>query len=189
MKDTIVNLDNELDARFDMPDVLCPEDEAVFKDMSIGKIQVWDWDFDNGFRSNSPTPMPQRYPKVTIGRSKFHNVRLIVKDNLGCSDTLVRKLQVVNSCYVAVPNAFTPNNDFNNDYLYPLNAWKATELEFCVYNRYGQLIYRTTDWTKKWDGTFNGVQQPTGTYVWILRYTDRETGQKIFKKGTTLLIR
>lgn len=189
MKDTIIDLDNELDARFSMPDVLCPEDQAEFKDQSIGKILSWDWDFDNGFRSNAPNPLPQRYPKVTIGRAKFHIVQLIVKNNLGCADTLAKKLQVVNSCYIAVPNAFTPNNDFNNDYLYPLNAWKATDLEFAVYNRYGQLIFHTSDWTKKWDGTFKGVPQPTGTYVWILKYTDRETGQKFVKKGASLLIR
>lgn len=188
-KDTLIHLDNELRARFSMPDVLCPEEVAEFKDQSIGKILTWDWDFDNGFRSNSPAPLPQRYPKVTIGRSKFHAVSLIVKNGLGCADTLVKKLQVVNSCYVAIPNAFTPNNDFNNDYLYPLNAWKAADLEFAVYNRYGQLIFRTTDWTKKWDGTFNGIPQPSGTYVWILRYTDRDSGKSIFKKGTTVLIR
>lgn len=188
-KDTILNLDNELDARFNMPDVLCPEDAAEFKDASIGKIQTWEWDFDNGFRSSSTNPLPQRYPKVTIGRSRFHIVQLIVTNDLGCKDTLAKKLQVVYTCYIAVPNAFTPNNDFNNDYLYPLNAWKAGNLEFSVYNRYGQLIFRTTDWTKKWDGTLRGTPQPSGAYVWTLKYIDKDSGQQVFKKGTTVLIR
>jgi gliding motility-associated-like protein len=188
-KDTLVHLDNELDARFQMPDVLCPEDAITFKDASIGKIQGWEWDFDNGFRSSAPDPLPQRYPKIITGRSKFHFVKLVVKNDLGCLDTLVKKLQVVYSCYIAVPNAFTPNNDHNNDYLYPLNAWKATRLEFSVYNRYGQLIFRSTDWTKKWDGTFNGTPQPSGAYVWTLKYTDGDSGQQLFQKGTTLLVR
>lgn len=189
VKDTVVNLDNELQARFNLPDVLCPEDMAVFKDNSIGKILTWNWDFDNGFRSIAKEPLPQRYPKLSVGRSRYHLVQLIVKDNIGCADTLVKKLQVVYSCYVAIPNAFTPNNDFNNDYLYPLNAYKATNLEFNVYNRYGQLIFRSTDWTHRWDGSFNGQPQPSGTYIWMLKYTDRESGEKIFKKGTTVLIR
>lgn len=189
IKDTIINLDNELDARFNMPNVLCPEDAAEFRDASIGKIRRWEWDFDNGFRSGVPNPMPQRYPKVNIGRSKFHLVQLIVQNDLGCMDTLVKKLEVVYTCYIDIPNAFTPNNDFKNDYLYPLNAWKATNLDFRVYNRYGQLIFQTSDWTKKWDGTFRGTPQPTGAYVWTLQYTDRDSGQRIFKKGSTLLIR
>ena len=188
-KDTVVHLDNELDARFTMPDVLCPEDMAVFKENSIGRIRSWEWDFDNGFRSSAREPQAQRYPKIVTGRSRYHLVRLIVKDDIGCADTLVKKLQVVYTCYIDVPNAFTPNNDFNNDYLYPLNAYKATNLEFTVFNRFGQLLFRTTDWTRKWDGTFNGQQQPTGTYVWILKYTNRETGEKVLKKGTTVLIR
>jgi gliding motility-associated-like protein len=95
----------------------------------------------------------------------------------------------VNTCYITVPNAFTPNNDGKNDHLYPLNAYKAVNLEFNIFNRYGQLIFHTTDWTRHWDGTVNGLLQATGVYVWTLRYSDRDTGQKIFKRGTTVLIR
>jgi len=98
-------------------------------------------------------------------------------------------MKVVNSCYITVPNAFTPNNDGKNDFLYPLNAWKASNLEFFIYNRYGQVIFHSTDWTRKWDGTINGQPQSSGVFVWMLRYTDRETGQQVFKRGTTVLIR
>jgi gliding motility-associated-like protein len=79
--------------------------------------------------------------------------------------------------------------DGRNDYLYPLNAYKTSDLRFTVYNRYGQRMFETRDWTLKWDGTINGVKQPSGTYVWVLTYIDTETGQKIARKGTTVLIR
>ena len=94
----------------------------------------------------------------------------------------------MNSCYIAVPSAFTPNNDGLNDFLYPLNAYKATDLQFRVYDRWGRTVFETRDWTRKWDGTINGVPQPTGVYVWILQYTD-EKKQRIFLKGTAALIR
>ncbi|HEX4850967.1 MAG TPA: gliding motility-associated C-terminal domain-containing protein, partial [Puia sp.] len=86
-------------------------------------------------------------------------------------------------CVIAVPSAFTPNGDGHNDYLYPLNSSKANNLEFRVYNRNGQLIFSSRDGSKKWDGTFNGKAQDTGTYVWTLQYTDKESGKKVFMKG------
>ena len=98
-------------------------------------------------------------------------------------------MRALNNCYIAVPSAFTPNGDGKNDYLYPLNAVKANQLEFKVYNRVGQLVFFTKDWTKKWDGTINGLQQHTGVYAWFLSFTHQDTGEKVFMKGTTLLMR
>lgn len=115
--------------------------------------------------------------------------RLIVQNNLGCFDTAIQKIIIPNSCYIAVPNAFTPNRDGLNDYLYPLNAYKATDLLFRVYNRNGQLVFETRDWTKKWDGTFKGQGADLGTYVWTLQYTHIETGKRVEQKGTTILLR
>jgi gliding motility-associated-like protein len=95
----------------------------------------------------------------------------------------------VTSCYIDVPTAFSPNGDGINDYLYPLSAYKAIDLYFAVYNRVGQKLFETTDWTKKWDGNVKGNPADIGTYVWMLRYTMKESGKKIFRKGTTVLIR
>ena len=95
---------------------------------------------------------------------------------------------MLNTCIIEVPNAFTPNNDGKNDFLYPLNAYKASNLRFRIYNRYGSRIFESSDWTKKWDGKLNGIDQPTGGYVWVLEYTN-PAGIAIFKKGVTLLIR
>jgi gliding motility-associated-like protein len=191
-KDSAVStilLDNELNAAFGFPEILCPEDKAVFTDSSIGKIISWNWDFGNGNTSALQGPLPETYPIVTTERSKLYTIRLIVENNLHCFDTAVHQMKVVNSCYITVPNGFTPNGDGKNDYLYPLNAWKATNLEFYIYNRYGQVVFHTTNWTNKWDGRINGQLQSTGVYVWSLRYTLNDTGERIFKRGTTVLIR
>lgn len=185
--ETIV-LDNELTAAFSFPDVVCPEDRAVFVDKSVGKIQSWAWNFGTGFTSTLQNPGPQQLPAPTTTREAFYTVRLIVQD-AQCSDTVEHRIKAVNTCRIAVPNAFTPNSDGRNDFLYPLNAYKADQLTFKVYNRFGQVVFETRDWTKKWDGTINGRQQPTGTYVWLLQYIDHDTGAAVVKKGTTVLIR
>ena len=186
--EAIVALDNAMDARFGFPRFLCPEDAAVFTDSSIGKIISWNWTFGNGNTSGQQAPEPQRYARPAA-RTKLYPVQLIIENDKNCFDTAMHQVEVVTSCYITVPNAFSPNGDFNNDYLYPLNAFKAVDLQFRVYNRYGQVVYETTDWTKKWDGAFNGQKQPSGTYVWTLSFTHADTKQKIFQKGTTQLVR
>jgi gliding motility-associated-like protein len=60
-----------------------------------------------------------------------------------------------------VPNAFTPNGDGLNDDLYPVNALSLNDLDFRVFNRFGQLIFESRDAAKKWDGKLNGQMQPT----------------------------
>ena len=183
-----VALDNYLKAAFEATSVLCPDDKAVFQNNSIGNILNWDWDFGDGSTDFNQTPPDHNYPLVT-GTEKFFTARLIVENNLGCKDTSMQQIRKLRSCYIAVPNAFTPNGDGINDYLYPLNAFKADNLEFRVYNRYGQLVFETNDWLKRWDGNINGKPQGTGTFVWTLKYTERDTGKKISLKGTSTLIR
>ena len=181
-----VLLDNELNADFETNAVICPNDLAVFKDKSIGHIVSWSWNFDNGNTSNLQSPPSQSY--LTTTATRYVYPRLIIQDNLGCFDTAIQKIVVPNSCYIAVPNAFTPNGDGLNDYLYPLNAYKAMNVHFRVYNRVGQLVFETRDWTKKWDGTFKGQGADLGTYVWILQYIN-EAGKQVEQKGTTILMR
>ncbi|MBS1511426.1 MAG: gliding motility-associated C-terminal domain-containing protein [Bacteroidetes bacterium] len=183
----IINLDNYFKADFEATAIVCPGDLASFKDTSTGRITAWYWDFGNGNTSFLQLPPQQTYPYSNTIRDV--PVRLIVTDNLGCTDTVIHPIKVVGNCYIAVPNAFTPNGDGLNDYLYPLNAYKARNLLFRVYNRFGQLMFETTDWTNKWDGTFKGQGADPGTYVWILQYTNIDTGKRIEQKGSTVLIR
>ncbi|MDB5250616.1 MAG: domain containing protein [Segetibacter sp.] len=181
------DLDNELKANFTFPDVVCPRDLAVFKDTSIGKIVSWNWDFGNGSTSLLKNPEEQIYP---VGvQDKNFRVRLIVGNDRNCFDTAYNRVKVLYNCFIDVPTGFTPNGDGLNDYLSPLNAWKAKNLIFKVYNRFGQLMFQTTDFRRKWDGTFNNLRQQTGTYVWTLQYIHGDTGKPYFSKGTTVLIR
>lgn len=182
-----INLDNELKARFISPEVACPSDLTNFTDTSIGNIISYQWNFGLGFSVYQRNAPAQVYPQAAV--EKNYNVQLIVGNSLGCSDTAMHNLKVVYTCYIAVPSAFTPNGDGINDYLYPLNAYKADNLIFRVFNRYGQLVYATTAWTKKWDGKINGQPQANGTYVWMLIYTEHDTGKKVQQKGTTVLIK
>ena len=174
-------------ANFSGTQFLCkPSDAAIFTDISTGDISSWQWNFGNGQTSAVQNP-PTVYYFLSDNTSTY-TVSLKVADSMGCKDSTFQALKVEGNCYIAVPTAFTPNGDGLNDYLYPLNAYKATNLTFRVYNRFGELIYETKDWTKKWDGTKNSMQQPAGTYIWILDYNDA-ANKKVSLRGTTVLIR
>jgi len=178
---------NAINVKFEAPNILCPKDYAQFLNNSTGDINAWEWQFGDGTGSSFQVPPDHLYPLTGI-ETKF-TVLLIATSSLGCNDTAAQQVDVLRSCYIAVPSAFTPNGDGLNDYLYPLNAFKADNLVFQVYNRYGQMVFETNDWTKKWDGTINGHPEPPGTFVWTLQYTDRDSGKKFFTKGTSILIR
>lgn len=86
-----------------------------------------------------------------------------------------------------VPNAFTPDGNGLNDILKVI-AIGMKEFHFLrLYNRYGQLVFSTTDPNKGWDGRIKGKIQNTGTYVWMAEAVDYR-GNLIQRKGTFIII-
>ncbi|MBV8254859.1 MAG: gliding motility-associated C-terminal domain-containing protein [Chitinophaga sp.] len=90
-----------------------------------------------------------------------------------------------NNCYV--PNLFSPNGDGINDIEYVYGTAIA-QLEFRIYNQWGQLVFESRDQRQGWDGTMNGVKQPVGVYVYILKATMQD-GTVVTKKGNVTLMR
>jgi gliding motility-associated-like protein len=113
----------------------------------------------------------------------------LTADNKGCRAFDVMKVKVLPACLIKVPGAFTPNRDGLNDQLKALNADLAKNFSFKVFNRAGQEVFSTTDPLGGWDGIFKNNPADTGTYVWMLSYTDPWTGNAIKEKGTTILLR
>ncbi|MFY7964910.1 MAG: gliding motility-associated C-terminal domain-containing protein [Chitinophagaceae bacterium] len=174
--------------------IVCPTETVDFADTSTGNITNWDWRFGNGQNSNIKNPPAQSYPiknYPTNTGSNFEDVtvRLIVSNATPCFDTAYQTIKVTSNCLIQVPSAFTPNGDGLNDFLYPLNAYKASEMTFRVFNRLGRIVFETNTIGSKWEGKFRSEKQPPGTYIWLLDYTDKETGKKISLNGTTVLIR
>jgi PKD repeat protein len=87
---------------------------------------------------------------------------------------------------IFVPNAFAP--DGRNRILMPVTPGIAVLHYFKVFNRWGQMVFSTTDVGKGWDGKINGKVQDSGTYVWVVSGKDY-TGKTISRKGTATLIR
>ncbi|MBL7699487.1 MAG: gliding motility-associated C-terminal domain-containing protein [Chitinophagaceae bacterium] len=182
-----ISIPPKIDAKFSAPDIWCANDNVTLLDNSAGNITSWMWEFGNGSTTMQQNPEPFKYPKIE-GEINYR-IRLTVSNATGCTDTASANVIIVGNCNILVPTAFTPNNDGKNDYLFPTNAFAADNLVFRVYNRFGQIVFESRDWRRRWDGNVNGQPQNSGTYAWSLSYTLRSTGRQYLFKGTTVLIR
>lgn len=115
---------------------------------------------------------------------------VVITDGI-CAKTATVKIVVIdNDCLesdVFVPNTFTPNGDGSNDVLY-VRGYKIQELYFAVYNRWGELVFETTDKTQGWDGIYKGKAADVGVFGYYLK-VKCINGKEIFKKGNVTLIR
>jgi len=185
----VITLNNEVKADFSMPSILCPEDKLELVNSSSGHIDIWKWYYDVFGSSTLKDPPPYTLP-YNNNREVYFTVKLVVSNiGLGCSDSARHTVTILDNCYIGVPTAFTPNGDGLNDYFQPHNAIKAANYHFSVYNRWGQMVFNSTNWQDKWDGKVAGRYQTTGVYVWMLSYTNTETSKPVFEKGTVTLIR
>ncbi|MDP4263903.1 MAG: PKD domain-containing protein [Bacteroidota bacterium] len=119
------------------------------------------------------------------------NTQYVVKgtDASGCSnyDSVTVNFASVNTSGYFMPNAFTPNHDGLND-CYGIRYWGVIQqLEFSIYNRWGQRIFFTTDPNACWDGMYNGKMQDIGVYVYMIKA--KTLCGDTFKKGLFTLVR
>jgi PKD repeat protein len=106
----------------------------------------------------------------------------------GCFDLDTINIKVFKTAPdIFVPNAFRPGGTRNN-VLRPIPVGIATLEYFCVFNRWGQMVYRGYSSESGWDGSIGGKPQDAGTYVWMARGIDY-TGKLVMRRGTAVLLR
>ena len=156
------------------------------------------WDFDDGDTTLT------NFDKLihTYSDTGTFEVSLVIESDSGCFD-IARQTIIISPVFtIYIPNAFTPNNDLNNDFFLPIIDG-VSEYEFSVYDRSGQEVFKTNDYsndylscindtscTAAWDGKINnGSNYATkGTYVYALVLTDIGGKTRTFE-GTVMLIR
>lgn len=144
-----------------------------FTDISIGnQINDWFWSFGDGTGGNSQNEIYN----YTDGGD--YSVTLTVTDINGCRDTTNKVVSV--ALLPMLPSAFTPNSDGENDY-FIIRGGPFTEVDFKVYNNWGELIFSTNDGNQGWDGTFRGEQATVGVYTWT--FIVKIAGNRIITKS------
>ncbi len=116
--------------------------------------------------------------------TKFY---LTVSDGSGCVGYDSVMIRVYRDSGFYVPNAFTPNGDGLNDVIKVIPVSISKIDYFRIFNRYGNMVFETTDISKGWDGYYKNKKQDTGTYIFIVKGTSI-TGTPVISKGSVLLI-
>lgn len=128
-------------------------------------------------------------PRVNVNRFFKDKIFLKVENSNGCTDTVSTTFFVYPPLeHIYIENAFTPNNDQLNDVFKPLHFDGVSEYELVVFNRWGEILFKTNNPTEGWDGTYKGsqVQQDVYIYTITFKYSD---GNRYNAKGNVTLIR
>lgn len=149
---------------------------------------------DNGLTWQSPTNGASGTTYFVAGLKPDQAVTIIVraKGQIDCqtsanSTPFTGKATNPLGNEVYIPNAFTPNNDGKND-IFLIYGTSIASAKMYVYTQWGNLIFQSDSVANGWDGTYKGVNQTTGVYVYMVDVTFND-GTKSIKKGTITLIR
>ena len=86
------------------------------------------------------------------------------------------------------PTAFSPDGDGINDY-FNVVGQGLTNYTIEIYNRWGQMVFKSNDMSVKWDGNFRNKKAPAGTYVYKVNSVDFGSEIRLIKSGSVSLVR
>jgi gliding motility-associated-like protein len=154
-----------------------------FNDLSAGS-DSWQWAFGDGITSTVQNPTH------IYNEAGDYEIIQSVSNEYNCVDTATTILTIEPGTKVLppkLPTAFSPNGDGMNDVFYPRGGPFKT-IDFKIYNSWGQEVYATQKLNEGWDGTYKGVDQQVGVYVWTISAITID-GKEYIKTGDVTLIR
>jgi gliding motility-associated-like protein len=161
--------------------------EITFTDLSVGATS-WTWNFADPLNSTSN----QQNPQFTYEDTGTFCPVLMAENQYTCRDTTSICIEIRPEFTFYAPNAFTPNGDGKNDSWTPEGVGiDASTFELFVFDRWGNLIWKTTQWQQAWDGKANDGKEiaQIDVYVWKCRFKDSVFGKKHEYLGHVLLIK
>jgi gliding motility-associated-like protein len=156
-----------------------------FSDQSSDNVSSWYWQFGTGDSASVANPA------YTYEDTGTFPVTLQVTTDKGCVDTIQDEIIIQPEVSLYVPNAFSPNGDNQNDEFRPIGFVEGMQdYELKIWNRWGEIIFQTTEYEEAWNGRKHNTQKPVqnGVYVFFLRFTDA-SGNEHTKRGYVFVTR
>lgn len=188
----VLDCSNECAASIKFSSDTCVDKQIYFSINPPTGIQSQLWNFGEtaNVANNTSTLIS---PVHQYQRPGTYLVSLIITNPCGI-DTLYQTIKITDctndslNCGLFVPNVFSPNSDFVNDEFIPLSNCIFEKYELLIYNRWGELIFKTNDYNERWNGEYKNRECNTGVYAYTLSY--KLPGQVQNKrKGSVNLIR
>ncbi len=166
------------------PDVVNSLNPIVtFTDLSTGG-NGWYWDFGGEGRSFIRNPT---YTFLDTGRT---GVMQVVFHANGCTDTLIKTIDIELIVQFFLPNAFTPNYDGKNEVYKPGGLSDGTSYySLSIWDRWGEILFETSNPEEGWNGRKNntGQEMPVGVYLCVLQYHDARSRAHELREFVTLV--
>ncbi len=156
---------------------------VYFTNTSTGDNLVrYDWFFTdkNGGTSHKPNA------SYVYENAGAYPVVLVVSNNWGCADTVIKVVKVENDFAIYVPNAFSPNGDGLNDVFQPKGVG-ITGYRLEVFDRWGEKLFESSDFFAGWDGMYKGKACKQDSYQWKIAVTDASGKNKQLQGHVTLI--
>lgn len=178
-KSIIINNNPTADFSYTPKDVSVLNPQVNFFNSSTNAIPIY-WGFGDSYSDLSSNPVH------IYGNPGIYDVLLVVEDSNQCVDSIYKEVIVYYDFILHVPNAFTPNNDSDNDVfsIKGIRMEKYQSFELLIFNSWGEKIYQTDDINNFWDGGDN----PEDVYTWLIIIKD-ELGQIRKRHGLVNLLR
>ena len=149
-------------------------------------IATWLWNFNDPLSDKSSN---LQNPTHAYGDTGQFCATLTVTNIHGCRDSVTECLVISPEFTLYIPNAFSPNGDGRNETFQPKGDF-ISDYQMYIFDRWGMMLYYSTDMNKGWDGTVNGGTQicQEDTYVYMINVTDN-LGKKHNYIGRVTLIK
>lgn len=163
-----------------------PEENVIttFTNLSIDGVR-YNWQFGDG--ASLQTTKKDTLIRHQYKQTATYNACLITYNQYNCPDTVCQPVSIIINPLLDVVTAFTPNNDGVND-KGKVIGYGVDKMLFRIYNRWGQLVFESSDVDLGWDGKYKGKNQPMDAYGYTLDAV-MFGGQTIRKSGSITLIR
>jgi gliding motility-associated-like protein len=167
-----------------------PNAHLITRNLTTGSV-AYDWSVYKNVNNQLVSTSTKIEPYFTLPDTGFYDVQLITVSSEGCYDTLrlFKPVYVNPRGLVHMPDAFTPNKDDKNETYRPvgLNITKEFYL-FQIFNRWGEVVFESTDPDKGWDGTYSGKLAQMGVYAYKLK-ARLYSGEEVDYNGVVHLMR
>jgi gliding motility-associated-like protein len=114
---------------------------------------------------------------------------LTVTDDNNCINTQTATVPVAECCTVQFPNAFTPADGGANNWFGPITVATVADVQYMVYDRWGNRVFETKSTNDRWNGTYGGVEGEPGYYFYVYKYRCLWDNKVYQLKGDLLLLR
>ncbi|MEI7597581.1 MAG: PKD domain-containing protein, partial [Bacteroidota bacterium] len=174
---------------YNLPEVGSLENSNItfYPSGSSSNIVAWSWDFGDFYTSDNYSNLES--PSHTYQHTGNYTITLLAETEYGCKDSVQKTILIREDFAIYIPNAFTPNGDFANETFGPQGVgYDENYYKLEIYDRWGELVFSTTDITKHWDGKFQGKTSKQDVYNWVIDIKEKDGIKHHFTGVVTLIL-